>query len=269
MDGIENNDMILPDDFSEGTPAEENTGENITNDENLETDGIQPEEGIEGEEGTPTETPQEPFLKVKYNKEEVELTQEQVIELAQKGMNYDKIYQKYNEVANNPTLEYFNDLAQRNGMDLEGLVSYYQQQEEQSELEYLQREKGLTEELAKEVMENRKFRQQLDNERKSQKEEVQRQENFRKQQESFMNKYPNVTPDKIPQSVWDEWKQSGGNDLVSAYMNYENAQLKQELAILKQNGKNKASAPIRAGVSVNGSKGVEVEDAFLQGFNSI
>lgn len=260
----ENNDMILPDDFSEETPTEENNGENIANDEISEN--VEQLEGEEVDEGTPTEQQTEPFLKIKYNKEDIPLTQEQVIELSQKGMNYDKMFQKYNEAINNPTLQYFNDLAQRNGMDLNSLVAYYQQQEEQAELDYLQREKGLTEELAKEVMENRRFREKLEAESKEKQIEQQREAQWKQQQDDFVSKYPEVNPKNIPQSVWDEWKQ--GKDLVSAYMNYENSELKKEISILKQNSKNKSAAPIKQGVSANGSKSIETEDAFLKGFNS-
>lgn len=267
MDEFMNNDTILPDDYTEDIPAEDNQGEDITNDENLETENIQPEEGLESDAGTPTEQQQEPFLKVKYNKEEIGLTQEQVIELTQKGMNYDKVYQKYNESLNNPTLDYFNDLAQRNGMNLESLVAYYQQQEEQAELDYLQREKGLTEELAKEVMENRKFREKLEQQQKIANQQQQRETEWKQQQDEFITMYPQVNPQNIPQSVWDDWK--NGEKLTTAYMKYENETLRKENSILKQNGKNKAAAPIGKGISVNGSASVEKQDAFLTGFNSI
>lgn len=269
-------DMILPDDFQEeGIPAEEIEGEE-PQDAGLEVEGMEPE-GIEpeaeetnvdnqeeGEEGTPAD---EPFIKVKYNKEEIGLTKEQVIELSQKGMNYDKLLERYNQSVNNPTLQYFQDLAERNGMDLDGLVSYYQQQEEQAELDYLQREKGLTEELAKEVMENRKFRQKLESERKLNEQQQQRENEWKMQQEEFISKYPQVDPKNIPQSVWDDWK--NGERLTTAYMKYENEELRKENSILKQNTKNKVATPITKGISVNGSKSVEKEDAFMMGFNSI
>lgn len=64
--------------------------------------------------------------------------------------------------------------------------------------------------------------------------------------DQFVQKYPGVKAEEIPQTVWDEVKRTG--DLVGAYENYQNtkvkddkiASLEQEIETLKQNQKNAA-----------------------------
>ena len=64
--------------------------------------------------------------------------------------------------------------------------------------------------------------------------------------DQFVQKYPGVKAEEIPQAVWDEVKRTG--DLVGAYENYQNtkvkddkiASLEQEIETLKQNAKNAA-----------------------------
>lgn len=62
----------------------------------------------------------------------------------------------------------------------------------------------------------------------------------------FIQQYPGVKAEEIPQSVWDDMKANGG-DLAAAYGKYERqkqadeiASLKDEIATLKQNQKNAA-----------------------------
>ena len=62
----------------------------------------------------------------------------------------------------------------------------------------------------------------------------------------FVQKYPGVKAEEIPQAVWDEVKRTG--DLVGAYENYQNTKVKDEkiksleleIETLKQNQKNAA-----------------------------
>ena len=75
-----------PDDFSlDDTDFTDIPTEDTENQENTdEVDNISTDENVENVEENPQELP---FLNIKYNKEEMALTQEQAIELAQKGMN--------------------------------------------------------------------------------------------------------------------------------------------------------------------------------------
>lgn len=57
---------------------------------------------------------------------------------------------------------------------------------------------------------------------------------------AFVEEYPEVRPEDIPPQVW-EWAQQEGS-LVSAYRKWEIAELKDELAALEMNQKNRRAA---------------------------
>lgn len=249
-----NDDVILPEGFTEETPTE-------VNEEVVE----EVAEGIEETVETPNiETPQ--TIKIKYNHEEKELTLEEATQLAQKGLNYDKLQQKINEFQNHPGLQYLNDLANRNGMQVEDLVQYWKQQEEQAMLNELL-EKNIPEEYAKEMLESRKFREEQLKAQKAQEEEMLKKQEDENQVKDFLEAYPNVKPTDIPQEVWDKAQQ--GVPLKYAYMEHEHKQLSDRVKILETNLNNKKKAPISNGVGDFGTDEPIQEDDFLKGFNSI
>lgn len=57
---------------------------------------------------------------------------------------------------------------------------------------------------------------------------------------AFVEEYPDVKPEEIPPQVW-EWAQQEGS-LVSAYRKWEILELKDELAALEMNQKNRRAA---------------------------
>lgn len=57
---------------------------------------------------------------------------------------------------------------------------------------------------------------------------------------AFVEEYPDVKPEDIPQQVW-EWAQQEGS-LVSAYRKWELLELKDELAAMEMNRKNRCAA---------------------------
>ena len=221
-----------------------------------------PTDGQDVEDNTTTEPTQteevQPFLNIKYNKEDMALTQEQAIELAQKGMNYDKIMDKLHQAENNVGMQYLNELAQRNGATIEELVNYWRVQEEQAQLNQLI-QNNIPEEYAKEILENRKFREEQ--------QRLQR-ENAAKERQNlefneFFNAFPNVKPEEIPNSVWEA--NNNGIPLKFAYMQYENQQLLNKINILENNQANKNKAPIGTGI---GNTSNDDYDSFLDGFDN-
>lgn len=86
------------------------------------------DEGVQ----TPTEQPAEqPWtLPVQYNKEQRELTREQAVEYAQKGMNYDKVYGRLSEVERErdeakqraERFSVFERIASQNNIPLDDLI---------------------------------------------------------------------------------------------------------------------------------------------------
>lgn len=128
-------------------PSEPNEAEEITEDDDLfsdisEEDGdlfsdAEPEEEAEApEEQTnapdaaekPDGKPQ--TLRIKYNGQEQEITLEQAAELAQKGMNYDKVLRERNGLrVDARASELMHRLAEANGMDVEQYVGFVENQQ--------------------------------------------------------------------------------------------------------------------------------------------
>lgn len=101
------------------------------------------------------------------------------------------------------------------------------QQQEQQKLQELM-ENNVPEDVAKELIESKKFREQYEAEKQTKAQE----EAKRKDYESFLESYPDVKADEIPLEVWEE--NSKGKSLVDAYAKYENKLLKQQLAEFKK-----------------------------------
>jgi len=200
-------------------------------------------------------------IKIKYNHEEKELTLEEATQLAQKGMNYDKLQEKLFETQNNPGLAYLNELANRHGTSIENLVSYWKEQDSQAELNQLI-QNNIPEEYAREMIENRKFREQQQLKEKETQAEARQHEEF----DDFFRTFTDIKPTDIPNEVWQ--KNNEGVPLKYAYMEHEFNNLKNEMQVLKHNKEIKKKAPIRSTVSY-GNREETTDDPFLEGFNSI
>jgi hypothetical protein len=119
------------------------------------------------------------------------------------------------------------------------------------------------------MLENRKFRDQYEAEKKAKAEEEKKNAEFGEffeyyRQANGREYVPNQ--DAIPENVWEAVNQ--GVPLKFAYMSHENQQLRSQLSMLKQNESNTKKAPVGS-VSAHGSNDIDVEDEFLAGFNSI
>ena len=181
-------------------------------------------------------------------------------------MNYDKVIERLNEVQNNPGLQYLNNLASKNGLTVDELVGYWQQQEEQQMINDLV-QKNIPEEYAREMVESRKFREQLAKEKEQQTKMAETRQKEESEIKEFMDAFPDVKPDDIPKEVID--KVQAGTPLKYAYMEHQYSQLTNKVKTLETNFKNTKKAPLKAGVSSFGGDEPTSEDDFLKGFNSI
>jgi len=256
---FENEDIILPDDFQDDLPQSEET---------TETDSVEETpENVEVNESTEEER-SNPFLKVKYNKEDVELDEERARELAQKGLNYDKTIERLQALESDPRLAFIETLANQHGMSPQEYIEAVQQQQEQERIDQLV-EQGISEELAQEMLENRKFREQFEAEKRTKAEEEKKNADYQEffdyfRQANDRDFVPNQ--DEIPQSVWEATEK--GVPLKYAYMEHQNNQYKTQIQTLKQNESNARKAPIGS-VTAHGGNEIAGEDDFLAGFNSI
>lgn len=166
---------------------------------------------------------------LKYMDEEKTVTREEVVTLAQKGMDYDRVRRRLEEAGS--TLKEYEDL--RNSLGLRG--------EQLRWMDELAREQGLSldtiledahvELLYGKTGQNREECRSAA--RRQQEEWQQRQSELRRRGEdidAFFRAYPDQArdPQQIPPGVWSRVRQ--GERLLDAYRAYEVEELRRELA---------------------------------------
>ena len=214
---------------AENAEADQQNAEEAENAENSETEA-QTEEGKE-------EKADQRFT-LKHLDEVREVDRDEVIVLAQKGMDYDRKTAMLNDTIANYE-EFLKELCPE-GLTIEDLMDMTRARM----LQESEREKG--NELSETDALLRVQRQRAEN-RKAAKEKAQNTEQQQKEAaehkqkadiNNFVAAYPDVKAADIPKSVWDEVNK--GSDLLSAYTRYENKMLRDENKALKQNEKNKS-----------------------------
>jgi len=240
----EEDDFILPDD---------------------DFDSAEPQaDDIPAEDTTPEpEIKPEPYkLKVKYNHEDMEIPEDEAVPLVQKGLNYDKLQERYDQIQNDPRLSKYEKVQQVSGLLgyqsddqlLEALYqTYYQNVAEQ---------KGLTPEQIQKEHEIQQREAQLNAKEKT--EQQQRENNA--MYDRFLTAYPDAKAQDIKPETWAKVK--AGMDLTSAYTQQINEGLQSQIKMLKQKEKNKTQAPV-GGVTTHGATSTQGKDPFEMGFDSV
>lgn len=226
-------------DVQDNDPDQDEREEEETTESPDEADQ-QKEEPVEEEEPT-DENPEpegqeeadQPTFDLKYMGEIKTVGREEVVTLAQKGLNYDRILGERDtakaEVSRLQEYENFlQELAGPDNLTIEDLI-------DSTRAEVLAKKEGLDPSVAlqrikldrdKRAFEAKKSREQAD-QRAKQAEEERQQDDFRR----FVQAYPGVKAQDIPAEVWE--KVRGGVPLVTAYAQHENKQLREENAALK------------------------------------
>lgn len=251
--GVDLSDLVSEDD---GNQTEEETSEEVAeaNEEEQEP-SEEPEEPAGQPEAEPTkeqkEEPEELF-DLKFNKEIRKVSRQEVTELAQKGLNHDRILEQRDHLQqeNAELLKFKQDneaiiglldaAAQKSGTDRNTFL--------QSVRENAYVSQGLSRDAAHERVLREDAEQRLSRTEKAdaEKQQAQQGQELARQQdiERFLKLYKDVDPNTIPKEVWDDVR--NGETLVSAYGRYENRQLaesnrklQESINALKQNEKNK------------------------------
>ena len=242
-------DLFGDGDAAEEAGAEAQSGEEQTGDTNP---AAEPEGGEKGAEKPQT-------VKLKYNGQEMEKTLDEVLQLAQKGMNYDHVKGKLDAAEKAaPAAAILKKFADAAGMSLE---DYMQQAESQLSAKAVKEltDKGVPEQEAKELLELRAKGKAAD----EQTAKAKKQQGEQAQWLEFVKQYPEVAGSgKLEQEVVESI--AAGMTPVQAQMMYENKQLKTQLAALKAGQNNRKAAP----GSAAGTAGNAQEDAFLSAFLS-
>lgn len=227
---------------------------------------FEPEEGEdaeeqESEEGKPSEDT-DAFLTVKYNKAERKLSREEAIELAQKGLNYDKVFgeaerlrgavKPYADQAEMTINEYLDHLAKTAGENAEATM----EQQVRADYPYI------ADEAVKELVQARLKDQQAKTENAQQDAE-------KAKWAEAMSTYPDLQADKIPQDVLDAV--NAGKDPLTAMHEHRIAALQEQLAkanakadAAEKNFKNRAAS---TGSMIGRGNGME-SDPFLSVWDS-
>lgn len=249
--GVDLSDLVSEDD---GNQTEEETSEEAAeaNEEEQEP-SEEPEEPAGQPEAEPTkEQKEEELFDLKFNKEIRKVNRQEVTELAQKGLNHDRILEQRDHLQqeNAELLKFKQDneaiiglldaAAQKSGTDRNTFL--------QSVRENAYVSQGLSRDAAHErvLREDAEQRLSRTEQLEAAKNKGQQEQELARQQdiERFLKVYKDVDPGQIPKEVWDDVR--GGETLVSAYGRYENRQLaesnrklQESLNALKQNEKNK------------------------------
>lgn len=194
---------------------------------------------------------------IKNRDEQRQVTREELVSMAQKGWDYDKVREERDQLRQyraetDPAMEVIKRYAARSNMSVSEYLDYCRKQELIAT--------GMSEKDAAQKVSFDKERAELDRQRAEldardqQANDARRmaQEQAKARQkdiESFYKAYPKVDPKSIPQEVWDAVK--SGDTLTNAYTRYENQRLQAEIAALKQNNKNKSQSPGSLGGNVD------------------
>lgn len=258
METVEVTDEQVDAAWNESEPADQP--------EQVETPAEEPETSTEQQPAAPevVEKPadQPEMFTIKNRDETKSVTRDELISMAQKGWDYDHVREERDQLRQyrqqaDPALELVKSYAQRNNMSVpdyldfcrkhELMASGMNQQEAERKLSF-EKERA---ELDRRQAELNAFQQQQDSMKQK---AMQAQQARQKDIENFYKAYPNVDPKTIPKEVWAAVQ--AGQTLTDAYTINENKRLQAEIAALKQNQKNKASAP----GSLGGNSGKEMDE---------
>jgi hypothetical protein len=199
---------------------------------------------------------EQPKFKVKFNHEEKELTYDEAVQYAQKGMNYDRIYPEYEKLKNDPRLSFVETQAKKYGMTTEQYLDAVAKAEEEEEKNQLI-QKNIPPEYAQEMLENRKFRQEYQSERQAN----QQREAKNKMYQEFIDAYPDVNPTDVPPEVWQEVK--SGRTLTDAYTRYENRLLREKLGGAQTQQQTQQANQANAAASTGSAKSGKATQGFI------
>ena len=246
------------DDWAEDTSSPEETAdESVTAEETGETAEEAPaaEQAEAAGEG----------LTIKYNGEEMTLSREQAVTLAQKGMNYEKVLQERDRLRAAPEIELVARMARLNGMEPAQYMEALAQAETNRQVQaYVQR--GVPEEEARQLVQLQAEKKRNDAEAAKRQSADAQKEQIRRQVEEFRKEYPDVA--EFPPEVLTRIR--AGEHPVSAYRAYQIGQMEAELKALKeQKAAQAVTEKNRTKTLGSVSGGGAASDPMMEAFDSV
>lgn len=207
------------------------------------------EEPAEEEDEADEQDEADQLFTLKHLDETREVGRDEVIALAQKGMDYDRIRADRDQVrADMARLtemeEFLKELAAPNNMTIEELM-------DTTRANVLAEKEGLDKTVAMQRVKLDRDRKALEAERQSLNRQTEagqqqaaEQQRMKASMDRFIASHPDLEANDIPQEVWEAF--AAGKDLGDAYAMFEAKQLREQLAerdkeieTLKQNNKNR------------------------------
>lgn len=250
-----------------------------TEEASQEQESTQGEDEQEHEDAAADEQPgaEEPMFDLKYNKETKQYTRQQVTELAQKGLNYDRVTEQRDRLQQeNADLAKFRD---ENSAILDTLRAAAEASGK-SVPEYLTSirtnllvAQGISPETARERILREDAEQRLHSQQKAEEAAASSKRDTEQRQKDdiarFQKKYKDVDPKSIPQEVWEAVR--GGELLTDAYGDYQRRELERQLKEANEKlairAKNESNKQKSLG-SLQSTKQETGKDPFLEGFLS-
>ena len=206
---------------------------------------------------------------IKFNGESVAVKDmNDLVSNYQKGLNYDRLTQKENTV-----MDYIKEKAGNLNISpeeyIERVKSYEEQKKKEAQEADIQRyvNNGLSEEIARDIVQTKLARQELEKEKAEYQKRIAAEEKKAKEDAEyvdFIKSHPEVKVDEIPQEVFELSREIGIN---AAYNQYENKLLKEKLKQYEQAQQNVQTSPV--GLTSDGSSTEQMsKDAFFEGFDS-
>lgn len=246
-------------DTEEGGEAEQEGDDEPDGEENTEDEHTSDSEESSAEDGDEPAKEDSDTFKLKVNKQEQEVTRDQVISLAQKGLDYDRV--KEQSQRHQQTIQELQETISKNQgvIDILELISSQSKMPLSDVAESLyysfRKGAGVSEAEAKLELKNARLDKEL-NSMKNQKAQDQQESQqsdaearYQKDMEEFKAAYPGVqlTEDVVDKLVPDV---RAGMTLTAAYRKMERAQesariaeLERQIAAMKKNKSNKQSTP--------------------------
>lgn len=239
--------------------------------------GEAPKTDVKPEEKT--EEKPEDFFDVKYNGETKRLTREEAINLAQKGMNYDKRNQELETLKNSKSLTLISRLAKQSGMSIDEYANQIEKAYDAQAITNIENklksshpdaDEATLHDLADSQYQMIKHQQELDDQKNKQNQidqEAQTKADNDKRMNQMIDDFVSVYPDVDLNTLKDEdsmWKMiSDGKSLLEAYQTVELQKLKKQIETEKTATANKKKTT----GSMSGDSSASASDPFLEGFN--
>lgn len=140
-------------------------------------------------------------IKIKYNHEEKELPIDEAVLHIQKGMNYDKVYDKLQSYEKDEALKILDEMAQEYGIPKADLMKRWKTERAESKAKEYAEQHDIPQEVAKELLESKQKATFYETQYLTAEQKREHQEQIDNQIKEFRDAYPDVKDADVPDSV--------------------------------------------------------------------